>query len=117
LKKDRSTSLSKKHAKQNKTKEQLEKLDEQIQQLRLEISKHKQNEVHLEQQVTELKVANKKLQSKTPVKHQVGQSNRILRGKTDKVRVPKELREQPLDVDKLKSMAELARQIRGRPRQ
>jgi hypothetical protein len=193
LKQDSPDSFHKRHSKQRKTKEQLEKLNEQIQQLQLEIGKHKQIEVRLERQVTELRAANEKLQNKavvnnqtrqsdklqpaeTPpsddkhkqkiteykqaeqqpkqiievsavkekpqhesaesstVKQQIGeltaskkqskrrasarkQSGRIIREKTEKDRVPKELREQPLDVQKLKAMAELARQIQGRPRQ
>ncbi len=142
LKKDRSASLPKNHTKQKETKEQLEKLNEQIQQLQLEISKHKQIEVRLEQHVTELTAANEKLQHKAAVNNQVKQqarkqigeltaskkqsihrtnarkqSDRILREKTEKVRVSKELREQPLDVQKLKAIAELAKQIQRRPRQ
>ena len=198
LKKDGLASFPKKHAKLRKTKEQLEKLNEQVQQLQYEISKHKQTEARLECQVTELTAANEKLQHIATVNNQVKQSDkqqraealasddkhrqkiaehkqaeqqpkqqiievsvvkekpqpesaesstvkqqampqigeltaskkqskrranarrqsdRILREKTEKVRVSKELREQPLDVQKLKAMAELAKQIQGRPRQ
>ena len=64
LRKYRSTSLSKKQTKQKKKKEQLEKVNKQIQLLQHEISKHKQNEAHLEKQIVELTTANKELQEK-----------------------------------------------------
>src|SRR4030042_1501465 len=75
-KKDRSALLHKTSTKQKKTKEQLEKLNKQIQLLQLEISKHKQNEVRLEQQVTELTTTNKKLQQEAIVTNQVKQQPR-----------------------------------------
>jgi len=75
-KKGRSALLQKTRTKQKKTKEQLEKLNKQIQLLQLEISKHKKNEVRLEQQVAELMTANKRLQEKTVVKEQVRQSDK-----------------------------------------
>ena len=71
LKKGRSAFSHKTSTKQKKTKEQLEKLNKQIQLLQLEISKHRKNEVRLEQQVTELMMANKKHQEKTLVNNQV----------------------------------------------
>jgi hypothetical protein len=188
LKKYRSASLSKKHTKQKKEKEQLEKFDKQIQLLQLEISKHKHNEARLEKQIVELKAANKELQEKAtqsdkqqsagasvsnhklqqkmtghqqaeqypkqqiiekPVinkqpqqefaksqktrQTQTGESktlknqsknkaikpykpNWMLREKTGQVRIPKELREEPLDVQKLKAIAELAKKIQGQRR-
>lgn len=76
LKKGRSAFSHKTSTKQKKTKEQLEKLNKQIQLLQLDISKHKKNEVRLEQQVTELMTANKKLQEKTVVNNQVKQSDK-----------------------------------------
>ena len=168
LKKDHSASLHKKQAKQ-RTKEQLGRLNEQIQQLQLEINKHKQMEVRLEQQVTELTTANEKLRQNTVVsiqtdqfkkqqstkvstsdnkleqkitehkqvkqqaRQEIGeltatkkqskrrinprkQSDRMFREKTEQARIPNELKEQPLDVEKLKAMAVLAKQIQGRTR-
>jgi hypothetical protein len=172
LKKYRSASLSKKQTKQKKEKEQLEKVNKEIQLLQIEISKHKQNEAHLEKRIVELKAANKELQEKTaqsakqnsagtPLSHhklrqqiiekpainkqsqqefaksqkirqiQTGESttlknqsknkaiksykpNWMLREKTGQDRIPKELREEPLDVQKLKAIAELAKKIQGR---
>jgi hypothetical protein len=194
LKKDRSASLSKKHKKEKKTKEQLENLNKQIQLLQLEISKHEQNEKLLEQQITELTAANNKLQEKTVINHRAAQSDRqpagapasvdnlrqkitknrqseqyserqimevpganeqprqevaksqkneqqssnrigqalrnlsrqrvleslqpdrTLREKTEHFKTSKEVREEPLDVQKLKAIAELAKQIQGRRR-
>jgi hypothetical protein len=187
LKKYRSASLSKKRTKQKKEKEQLEKVNKQIQLLQHEISKHKQTEAHLEKQIVELKSANKELQEKatqsakqhsagTSVIHklqqkitghlqteqypkqqiiekpainkqpkqefaksqktrqiQTGESttlknqsknkaiksfkpNWMLREKTGQDRIPKELREEPLDVQKLKAIAELAKKIQGQRR-
>ena len=173
LKQSRSATLSKKHAKQIKTKEQLEKLNQHVQQLQYEISKHKQTEEHLKLQVTELttelKTANEQLRQNTGVsnqteqkpkqqivevpavkeqtsaehaesstvkqqaKQQAGESkaakksynrrinvrkqpDRLIREKTEQVKLSKELRDQPLNVEKLKAMAELAKQIKGRSR-
>jgi len=195
LKKGGSASFTKKYAKLKKTKEQLEKLNEQVQQLQYEISKHKQTEKHLEHQVKELTATNEKYRQNTTESNQVEQSekqqpaevstsndklqqkiteskqagkqnkqqvmevqavkeqplckpaesgtvkqqarqqigelkdpnkpskrksdtrkqsDRMLKEKTEPARIPKELREQPLDVEKLKAMAELAKQIHGR---
>lgn len=158
LKKDRSTSLSKKHKKENKTKEQSEKLNKQIQLLQLEIGKHKENETRLEQQITELIAANKKLQQKAVVNNRAIQSDVQKPGESstslDKLQqkmtkykqakqyskrqiielpgINKQLRhelaksqnvgqlssfeEEPLDVQKLKAVADLAKQIQGRRR-
>lgn len=166
-KKYRSESLSKKHTKEKKTKEQLEKLNKQIQLLQLEISKHKQNELRLEQQVVELKVANKKFQQKASAHNQYKQAeqyskqqivevpainepqqqelaksqkakqtqagesttlknqskhkatkpyepNWLLREKSERVRTSKG--EEPLDVQKLKAIAELAKKLQGQRR-
>ena len=166
---NRSISLSQKHTKEKKSKEQLEKLKKEIQLLQIEISKHKQNELHLEQQVVELKTANKKLkqkaiaynQSKQAEKYsmqqiievpaikqtrrqetskrqkakqaQTGESptsikpsknnsikpsepNWMLREKTEQVRISKELKKEPLDVQKLKAIADLAKKIQGQRR-
>jgi hypothetical protein len=192
LKKDGLASFPKKYAKIKKTKEQLENLNEQVQQLQYEISKHKQTETRLEHQVKELTAANEKLHQNTIVSNQAEQSkkqqpaevstsndklqqkitehkqaeqqpkqqiievpavneqppresaesstvkqqarqqigelkkpsnyrnstrkqpDRIFREETEQVRVSKELREQPLDVEKLKAIAELAKQIQRR---
>jgi anion-transporting ArsA/GET3 family ATPase len=197
LKKDRLALLHKTSTKQKKTKEQLEKLNKQIQLLQFEISKHKQNEVRLEQQVTELTTANKKLQQKAVVNNQVEQHDKqqpekvsaskdklqqkmskskqaeqypkrqifempavneqpqhelaksikakqqssrqsgdvksptnqskhraikyrepnwMHREKTQQERISRESSEQPLDVEKLKALADLAKQIRGQHR-
>jgi hypothetical protein len=188
LKKNRSASLSKKQTKRKKEKEQLEKVNKQIQLLQLEISKHKQNEAHLERKIVELTSANKELQEKatqSAKQHSAGTSvsqhklqqkmtghqqaeqypkqqiiekpainkqpqqefaksqktrqtqtgesttlkyqsknkaiksykpNWMLREKTGQDRIPKELREEPLDVQKLKAIAELAKKIRGQRR-
>jgi chromosome segregation ATPase len=158
LKNDRPASLSKKHKKENKTKEQLEKLNKQIQLLHLEIGKHKENETHLEQQITELITANKKLQQKVVVNNRAIQSDVQKPGESstslDKlqekmtkykqakqhskrqiIEVPginKQLRhelaesqnagqistlkEEPLDVQKLKAIADLAKRIQRRRR-
>jgi hypothetical protein len=75
LKKGRSAFSHKTSTKQKKTKEQLEKLNKQIQLLQLEISKHKKYEVRLEQQVAELMTANKD-QQKSVVNNQVKQSDK-----------------------------------------
>jgi hypothetical protein len=140
-KKDRSALLQKTGTKQKKTKEQVEKLKKQIQLLQLEISKHKQNEVRLERQVTELMTTNKKLQQETLVINRVKQQptqrtgeikspinqskhrtieskelNWMLREKTQQVRTTKEISEQPLDVEKLKTLAALVKQIQGHRR-
>jgi len=40
----------------------------------------------------------------------------MFREKTEQARIPKELREQPLDFQKLKAIAESAKQIQGRTR-
>ena len=169
LKKDRPAALPKKHTEQKNAKRQLEKMNRQIQLLQLEINKHKQGKAHLEQQVTELKAANKILQKKAAIKNHVKQAeqypkqqiiempakneqpeskiaksnktrqpssrqpgelkvsknqnkhkaiqskepNWMLREKTEQVKASKELKEQPLDIQKLKSLAALAKQIRG----
>ena len=195
LKKDGSASFPKKYAKLKKTKEQLHKLNEQVQQLQYEIKKHKKTEVRLQNQVKELKAANEILLQNTTISNQVEQSKkqqpaelstssnklqqkfaehkqsgqqpkqpiievpgvkehpenksaksntvkkrarqqlgdlkaaqkpskskisrkkqpgRIVREKTEQVKASRELREQPLDVDKLKAMAELAKRIQKR---
>jgi len=173
LKQDRSAHLSKKHAKQIKTKEQLEKMNQQVQQLQYEISKHKQTEERLKYQVTELttelKTANEQLRQNTVVSNQVEQKpkqqiievpavkeqplpepaesstvkqqakqqageskaakksynrrvnihkqpDRLVREKTEQVKLSKELREQPLDIQRLKAIADLAKQIHNRSR-
>jgi hypothetical protein len=166
FKKNRPASLSDKHTKQKKTKEQLEKLNKQIQLLQLEINKRKQNEIRLEQQVVELKTANKELKqkataynlskqaeqypkqqikevpaikehpqqelaksqkakqtqtgestaSKKPSKNKSIEPNWMLREKTEQVRISKELKEEPLDVQKLKAIADLAKKIQGQRR-
>ena len=66
-------SFPKKYAKQKKTKEQLAKLNEQVQQLQYEISKHKQTEARLEKHVEELTAANQKLRQNTVLSNQVEQ--------------------------------------------
>jgi cell division septum initiation protein DivIVA len=195
VKKDGLASSPKKQAKQRKTKEQLDKLNEQVQQLQYEISKHKQVETRFEHQVKELTAANEKLRQNTVIstpieqskkqqpaevsipidklqqkiagskqaeqkpkrqiievpavtektqqesaesssigqqtQQQIGElkatlkppkssfitrkrSERMFREKTEHGRIPKELREQPLDVEKLKAIAELAKQIQER---
>jgi hypothetical protein len=196
LKKDRPSFSHKTSTKQKKTKEQLEKLNKQIQLLQLEISKHKQNEERLEKQVTELMTPNKNLRQKAVVNNQVEQSDKkqpdkmsafdnfqqkmnkhkqagiyskrqiiemptvngqpqhelaksrrarqqstqqtgevksptdqskqkaieskepnwMLREKNQQVRASKDISEQPLDVEKLKALAALAKQIRGQRR-
>lgn len=194
-KKDGSSSFPKKYAKLKKTKEQLHKLNEQVQQLQYEINKHKQTETRLEHQVKELTAANEILLQNTAVSNQVEQSkkqqpaevstssdklqqkiaehkqagqqpkqpiievpavkehpkhesaksntvkqqaspqlgelkaskrpakpkisthkqpDRIFREETEQVRVSKELRELPLDVEKLKAIADLAKRIQRR---
>ena len=196
LKKDRSAFSHKTSTKQKKTKEQLEKLNKQIQLLQLEIGKHKQNEERLEKQVTELMTPNKNLPQKAAVNNQVEQSDKqqpdkmsafdnfqqkmnkhkeagiyskrqiiemptvneqpqhelaksrrarqqsaqqtgevksptdqskhkaieskepnwMLREKNQQVRASKDISEQPLDIEKLKALAALAKQIRGQRR-
>ena len=140
----------------------METLNEQVQQLQYEISKHKQTEGRLKHQVTELATANEQLQENTAVSKQVEQKpkqqivevpvdnehpphepaesstvkkqanelkaaqkpskrrinirkqpDRLIREQTKQVKVSKELREQPLDVQKLKAMADLAKKIKG----
>jgi chromosome segregation ATPase len=172
LKQDHSAHVSKKHAKKIKTKAQLEKLNQQVQQLQYEINKHKQTEEHLKRQVieltTELTTANEQLRQNTVVsnhieqkakqqilevpavkeqpshepaesstvkqkaKQQAGESkaakksfnrrtnirkqpDRNIRKKTEKVKLSKELKEQPLDVERLKAIADLAKRIQNRP--
>ena len=168
LKKGGSASFPKKYAKLKKAKEQFEKLNEQIQQLQYEISKHKQTEARLKEHVKELTASNEKLQQnavvnkqaeqkpkqqiievpavkelpqresaesgtvKQQAKQEIGelkaaqkpskqrsthkQPDRVFREEKEQARIPKELREQPLDIEKLKAMAELAKQIHGRSR-
>ena len=172
VKQDRAAHVSKKHAKKIKTKAQLEKLNQQVQQLQYEISKHKQAEEHLKHQVTELTTelatANKQLRQNTAVSSQVEQipkqqiievpavkeqpsaepaenstvkqqskqqagelkvakksyNRRInihkqpdspVREKTEQFKLSKELREQPLDIERLKAIADLAKRIQTRP--
>jgi len=174
LKQSRSATLSTKHTKQAKTKEQLENLNQHVQQLQYEISKHKQTEEHLKHQVTELttelKTANEQLRQNAAVSNHIEQKakqqilevpaikeqpshetaesstvkqqakqhasetkttpktskrrinirrqpDRLIREKTEQVKLSKELREQPLDVEKLKAMADLAKKIQNRPKQ
>ena len=160
--------LSKKRVKQKKTKEQLEKLNQHVQQLQYEISKHKQAEERLKHKVTELTATNEQLRQNTTVsnhleqvskqqiievspvkeqpspeltdsntvkphtKQQAGESkatqksynrriniskqpDRISQEKTEHIKLSKELREQPLDVEKLKAIADLAKRIQNRP--
>ena len=173
LNQDRSAQSSKKHTKQTKTKEQLAKLNQQVQQLQYEISKQKQAEERLKHQVTELttelKTANEQLRHKPVASHHVEQEHkqqiidvspvkerpshepaetstvrqrvkqqaseskaakksfhrrintrkppdRHIREKTDQIKPSKEQREQPLDVEKLKAIADLAKKIQNRSR-
>jgi hypothetical protein len=163
-KQDRPAPVSKKLAKQRKTKQQMEMLNQQVQQLQYEINKHKQTEERLKRQVidltTELSATNKQLRQNAIVSKQIEQapkqqiievpaakkqpspkestakpqikqqakksfnrrintrkqSGRILRNKTEQVKPSKEHREQPLDIERLKSIADLAKQIQPRPR-
>ncbi|MHC4204414.1 MAG: hypothetical protein ACYSTT_07160 [Planctomycetota bacterium] len=148
-------------------------MNQQVQQLQYEISKHKQTEETLKHQVTELttelKTANELLRQNTALSNQIEQKakqqiievptvkeqpplepaessstkqqakqqageskaaqksynrrinvrkqpDRLLREKTEQIKLSKELREQPLDVERLKAMAELAKKIKGRSR-
>jgi hypothetical protein len=170
LKHDRTTHSSRKHAKQIKTKEQLEKLNQQVQQLQYQIKKQNQAEEHLKSQVieltTELSAANEQLRQKpvvrkridqeqkqriiemSPVEDQpllepaesgtikqppeqqagksiaakklhnrrIKQSSRVAREKTEPIKLSKENREQPLDLERLKNIADLAKRIQTRPR-
>jgi len=171
-KQGRPASISRKVAKQRKTKEQLEKLNQQVQQLQYEINKHKQNEERLKHQVieltTELSTANEQLRQNTILSKQIEQvqkqqivempavmertsaepaestvkpqikqqtdesitaqksynlriksrkrSGRVFQEKTEPVKQSPELREQPLDIERLKSIADLAKRIQTRPR-
>jgi hypothetical protein len=173
LKHDRSTHSSRKHAKQIKTKEQLEKLNQQVQQLQYQINKQNQTEERLKSQVieltTELSAANEQLR-KTPVIRKRGeqeqkqriiemspvkdqpspelaesgtikqppeqqadksiaaqklhnrrinirkQSDRVPQEKTEQIKPSKERKEQPLDIERLKTIADLAKRIQTRPR-
>jgi len=83
-------------------------------QLRHELAEGNKTKQYARQQTGELTASKKQSIRRANIRKQ---SDRILREKTEKVRVPKELREQPLDVQKLKAIAELAKQIQGRPRQ
>ena len=65
------------------------------------------------QKIGELKTAKKQSQSKINARKHY---HRMLKEKTEQARIPKELREQPLDVEKLRAIAELAKQIQGRNR-
>ncbi|MBN2456956.1 MAG: hypothetical protein JXB29_10570 [Sedimentisphaerales bacterium] len=173
LKHDRHSHLSKKQAKQIKAKEQLKKLNQQVQQLQHEIDKHKQTEERLKHQVieltTELSTANEQLRQKPVVSSQVEQalqqqiievspvkeqplpepaessmvnqqpeqqagesiaakksynrrinihkqSGRVPREKTEPIKLSKEHKEQPLDLERLKAIADLAKRIQTRPR-
>lgn len=156
---------AKKQAKQKKPKEQLEKLNEQIQQLQCEINKHKNNETHLKNQLTELTAANELLRQnnaegnqleqtprqkflevsavnektfhesternmpkqptdglkaiKKPSKSKIDiqrQRNSHIKEKYKQPKLTKEQKEQPLDIQKLQAIAELAKQIQGRRR-
>jgi len=171
-KQNRSAPVSKKLAKQKKTKQQMELLNQQVQQLQYEINKHKQAEERLKHQVidltTELSTTNEQLRQNAIVSQQVEQapkqqiievsddkkqpspepveratklqtkqqanesiaakksynrriktrkqSGRDLRDKTEQVKLSKEHREQPLDIERLKSIADLAKRIQPRPR-
>jgi hypothetical protein len=184
-KRDRPASLPKKDKREKRTKEQLKNLNKQIQLFQVEISKHEQSEMHLEQQIAELTAANKKLQEKTvtneraarpdSLRRKIAKTNeaeqysgrqiagvpaaseqpgrevaksqkngqqssnrtgqlralknlsrqrvlesllpdRALREKSEHFKTSKEVREEPLDVQKLKAIAELAKQIQGRRR-
>jgi len=173
VKQARSTPLSKKEVKQIKTKEQLTKLNKQVQQLQYEIDKHKQTEASLKHQVialtTELTTVNEQLRQNPVIsnqavqkpkqqivevstgkeqpphepaenstirqqaKQQAGKSkaaqksyyrriktriqpDRYIRENTKQAKMPKEIKEEPLDVQKLKSIAELAKKIQNRSR-
>jgi hypothetical protein len=173
LKHDHSAQLSKKRAKQIKTKKQLEKLNQQVQQLQYEINKHKQTEERLKRHVTELTTelttANEQLRQnpiasnhiKQVPKQQIvdvhavkeqpqaesaesslvsqqakqkagesknakksynrrakirKQSNRVIRERTEQFKLSKEHREQPLDIERLKAIADLAKRIQTRSR-
>ena len=166
LKQDRSDPVPKKRTKQRKTKERFATLNEQVQQLQNEISKHKQTEASLKHQVTELTTVNEQLQENTAVNKQVEQKpkqqiievptvneqppnepaesstvkqeaklqtgeskaakksskrrinirkqpDRPIREKTEQIKLSKEHRDQPLDIEKLKAMADLAKKIKG----
>lgn len=171
-KKNRPAPVSKKLAKQRKTKQQMEMLNQQVQQLQYEINKHKQAEEHLKRHVidltTELSTANEQLRQNAIVSEQIEQapkqqiievsdlkkqpspepaestakpqtkqqadesiatkksykrrintrkqSGRVHRDKTEQVKLSKEHREQPLDIERLKSIADLAKRIQPRPR-
>ena len=151
----------------------MEKLNQQVQHLQSEISKHKQTEEHLKSQVTELttelKTANEQLRQNPDTSHNIEQAHNqqiidvppvkerpsqelaesstvkqrvkqqaakskaarksfsrriitrkqpdgLIREKTDKIKLSKENREQPLDIERLKAIADLAKQIHTRPR-
>lgn len=168
----RSEPLSKKEVKQIKTKEQLSKLNKQVQQLQYEIDKHKRIEARLKSQVimltTELTTVNEQLRQNSVTSNQAGQKQKqqivevsagkeqpplepaetstprrqakqkaikskaaqksynrrintlIQPGKNiqesaEQAKLPKEVREQPLDVQKLQSIAELAKKIKSGP--
>ena len=171
-KQSRSAPTSKKLAKQRKTKQQVEMLNQQVQQLQYEIDKHKQTEERLKHHVieltSELTTANEQLQQNTIVSNRLEhvpkqqiievsdvkkqpspepaestvrpqtkqqtdeaiaakksynrrvntrkQSDNLLRDKTEQVKLSKEHREQPLDIERLKSIADLAKRIQPRPR-
>jgi hypothetical protein len=171
-KKNRPAPISKKLAKQSKTKQQMEMLNQQVQQLQYEINKHKQAEERLKRHVidltAELTTANEQLRQNTIVNKQIEQvpkqqiievsdvkkqpspepagstvklqtkqqtnesittrksynrriksrkrSDRVLQEKTEPVKLSKGHKEQPLDIERLKSIADLAKRIQPRPR-
>lgn len=172
VKQARPAPLSKKELKQIKTKKQLVKLNEQVQQLQGEINKHKQTEARLKSQVieltTELTAVNEQLRQQPVIsdqaeqkpkqqivevapgkeqqeyepaesstvrrqtKQQAGetkaqklynrrintriQHDRHIGENTEQAKLPKEIREQPLDIERLKAIADLAKRIQSRPR-
>jgi hypothetical protein len=107
--------------------------------LRQKITKNRQSEQYSERQIMEVPGANeqprqevaKSQKNEQQSSNRIGQAlrnlsrqrvleslqpDRTLREKTEHFKTSKEVREEPLDVQKLKAIAELAKQIQGRRR-
>jgi hypothetical protein len=81
--------------------------------LQHKVAEHKHAEEPIKQQDAEVPTGDKRLQRGAAKRRQADDG--MLRENTEKARDPRELRE-PLDVQKLKAIAALAKQIQGRPR-
>jgi hypothetical protein len=81
--------------------------------LQQKVAEHKQTEEPIRRQAAEVPTADKRLQRRAAKRRQADDG--MLRENTEKARDPRELTE-PLDIQKLKAIAALAKQIQGRSR-